>query len=366
MVYLTNPFTLIKEQVDPQMAAANENGDMLDFPLANLFTVEDYKGVQPSAAGFVDIWQATARPSINIGDYWAYQHGDRDLAQGRIKFQKMTINQTLTEDEYDRIAQLGYADSIVAKGMLREAKENAKYLMSTVELYLIDPWAGVTTSKTYDSTYQGVLAGSSSGTLSAPSDLNASAGTAYSTPEIALSGSEKTANNAQQIATTIRAGMTKVDFITKRKFSFKKFYFVVDPITLAIIKTQHDLLNSTTGQVSNNVLYDDLLSMGIECVESALITYASAPTDETTMTGIAFADPEEWFTIFHIPPPEGEGWTEWTKTPSIKGDVTKYVYERHRKFEFSIMVTAFYMNTSATAGSFFKPVFRMTVTPYDM
>lgn len=357
-----NVFTYLKQNVDPTLASVNENASFFENEFINLFPLEEYKGDAPAESGFIDIWQSKAFPNLHIGDKWGYQHGTKNVDSGQIKFKKMTISHTLSEDELNRIQKRGVENSVIANMLAREQKETYSYLATTIEKWIIDPWGGATTDQNYDASFQGLLVASSTGSLSLPSDLNATAGTASNQTAVILSGGSKTLNAHQALLADVRPNMTKIDAITKREFRFDHLYWLVNPIVYDILKSNYPLMNSTTGQVSDKNYVQHFNEANVTVIKSPHISYTYATTEETT--GIWFTDPTEWFKIFTNPPPEGEGWSEWEKIPNVADGITTYTFEKHRKLEFALMCQAFWLNTSTTAGYWFKPVYRQRVTPY--
>ena len=164
-----NPFTLLREVVDPIMQTTSADASVFNDPFLNLFNFEDYQGMQPDSAGKIDIWKVTSMPAINIGDYWQYTSGSKKTTTGSLKCKKMTISVGLSEDELDRITKLGANNSIIAKELINLQKDTFDYLKQTLHLWITDPWGGVTTGEDYDASYVGALAASSTGTISNPS-----------------------------------------------------------------------------------------------------------------------------------------------------------------------------------------------------
>ena len=236
-------------------------------------------------------------------------------------------------------------------------------MKQTLHLWITDPWGGVTTGEDYDASYVGALAASSTGTISNPSDLNATAGTANDLQALNFSGTAQTANNVNKLVSEIIVGMKKVDAVTKKSYSWKKYYMLVDPKTKAILDSSKEILNITTGERSKETFTQLLAMVNIEVIELEQISYTFGTGN--TMTALIVADPQEWFTIFNIATPEGEGWSDWKEIPVSEAGVTRYKYEKHRKIEFGVLPISFYLRTSATASAFYKPLYRVTITPYE-
>ena len=363
-------YTILKEQVDPFLAAINEEVSAISSEFLDLFAHTPAPDIQVPEGGQLDIYQVKSMPSINIGDKWQYQQGTRDLSQGKIKFKKMTISVRMDEDEKNRIEKLGEINTVIGKMIKAQQRDNFAYLQHIIEKWIGDPWSGATTDEDYDASFKGILMGSdvsTGGTISQPADLNSTAGTAENNSAIILSGSQKTANNIQAILADLMTGLIKVDAVTGKVYDWSKgpIYMLCHPQVLAILKAQKDLLNATTGELSKQSLYQDLVAAGVQPISYYWANSAYALADPVTTTLVFVSDPKQMFEILTIDPPEGEGWTDWKEEIITEEGKTRYTYEKHKKIEFGVLCNSVFIRTSATAGYFFKPEYRMTVTAYD-
>jgi len=357
----TNVFALLKDYVDPTFEKISDEMPLIGGPLLDVLGYELIKGIKVPEAGIMEFWQPRSMPAIHIGDRWGYVQGGRTVDTGKIKFKKMTISVVLSEDELNRIEVDGQG-SMIEKVLRRERKENVLYLRQELEKWCIDPWDAVTTSTDYDSLYAGLFKLSSTGTVTNPSDMNTTAGTAEDlSATVMLTGTSRTYNNVSRIAAQIQLDLKKIDFITKRETSFTNVYYMVNPLAKKIMDTNYDMLNATTQALSPLTYTQDLAKMGITVISSPHISYTYGSTNE--MTGIAFADPNEWFEIYMVDN-GSEGWSEWKEKPNENNGITTYSYEKHRKIEFGVHAGSTYINSSATAGAYLKPVCHIKIEPY--
>lgn len=360
----TSPFSLLQRYVDPLIEQINENAPPMSNQILDLFDSTTIDSIKVPESGILEFWQAKAMPAIHIGDSWGYIQGDRSLAQGQVKFKKMTISIVMTEDEANRIES---QDPTVIEDMIvTQMKENSQYLQTTIEQWAINPWEGVTTSVDYDSLFLGALAPSSTGTLSSPKDMNTTAGTAETwTTSVKISGSNKTVYNVTNIASGVKKLMHKIDAVTKKEFRPKTIYMGVHPNVYDIISTEKDLYNATTKQSSTKSLAADLADMGIIVVQSVWFDSDYAYAEDATTSVCFFADPKDFFRIIGVKPPEGDTWNEWEKAQHTNAGVITYNFEKHKKVEFAVQARSVHVNTSATASTFFKPVVWATITVFD-
>jgi hypothetical protein len=370
----TNPFTLLKESVNPLVQQVLEDEDIFADPLLQLFDKDDMigengNGIQTPESGEIEIYQFRSKPAVIIGDKWAYEAGTHTMIQGKIKAKKMTIEVRISEDEVDRWMKSvsgGGRPTLIERGVKDEMKTSIAYLRQTLVQFIFDPWAGVTTSEHYDSSFRGFFATSSTGTLTSPSDLNSTAGTAEDiSTTVKLSGSNQTAFNVDAILNKALTNFTKEDYLTKLLLPVGQIYMGVTPKVMAILKSKRDMYNTTTFQSSTNFYYQDFINVGIiPIVHTHFDPNASVAEDGTT-TLVLFADPQSDFTLYNIPPPEGEAWSEWDKETNVKDGIKTYSYERHKKLEFACQARGYWFNISATAGSVFKKVCHIKVTTFD-
>jgi hypothetical protein len=255
--------------------------------------------------------------------------------------------------------------SITSRKVIDQAKTAIAQLRATLVKWVIDPWGGATTDENYDSLYLGAFALSSSGTISNPSDLGTSAGTGEDATAYYFSGTAQVANTIPYIGNLIRQRFNKIDYVTSLYMSPKVIYWGVHPFFMNILKTNRDIRNSTTGQRSDNTMFEDLVKMDIIPVESPFFHSAYVYTSTTEHTSAVFADPKDNVLIYRVPSlPEGDGWSEWDKARATVGDKTVINYEKHKKLQFAVHPRAIWFNTAATAGSFFKMSFVLRATPY--
>lgn len=369
----TNPYTLLKETVNPILAQVLEDERIYDDPILSLFNFESLVGeggktVQTSTSGELELYQFKSLPAVVIGDVYQYQTGVKSMIQGKIKAKKFTIQVRISEDQRDRISKavMNGTMPLIERELRTEMRNSIAYLRSQVIKYVFDPWGGVTTGADYDSAFKGFFAISSTGTLSNPSDLNSSAGTAEDlSAVVSLYGSNQTLYNVDQIVNQVITNFTKIDAVTNLAVPYKQIYMGVHPKIMAILKTKKDLYNATTKQQSQRYYYEDFVAAGIIPVVHTFFDSSAAITEDGTTTLVFFADPQEDFIIYDIPPPEGDVWTDWFEEHNVGGEYSTISFERHKKLEFACQPQGYWVNTSATAGSVFKKVCHVKVTTYN-
>lgn len=359
----TNPFTLLKEQVDPMIETIREDmSPLANNPIIALLRRDTIK-MQVPESGILELYHFRSAPCVVIGDRWAYQASGKNMDVGKIKFKKYTIQVKLTEDEVDRIEQIG-VDALVARGLRNQLKTNQAYLEDQLLKWIIDPWNSVTTSEEYDSLYLGLFAPSNAGTISNPSDLNATAGTALDKTALKFSGAGQTANNIQQLLSSVLPSMVKKDYNTHLQVPVNNLYLGVEPVVYSILKSTRDIMNSTTGQRDTQTYLQSLIASGINVIESVWFDQSYSYSTGNTSRLCFFSNPQENCYLYVIEPPNGQTWSEWDKIHENMGEKNVILYEKHKKVEMGVNAQAYYVNTSATAGSYFKAMFFATITPY--
>lgn len=358
-------FTMLKESVDPIIESIPEDDEIYNDPLLDLFDKENVTGIQVPEDAQIDIFQFQSRPAVYFGNKWAYEASAKKMAQGKIYFHKGTLQIRITEDESDRIRQNG-VNGIITRAVRNEYKSNIGYMKDQLRQAVLDPWGGVTTSEEYGKNQIGILASSNAGILGNPSDLNSTAGTPDDINATTnLSGTARTVNNVMRILNKVKVGMTKIDVLNRKQIPINQLYMGVHPLVMAILKSTKDLLNSTTNQEDTMTYYDRFIASGIIPIEWVGFDTDYAYTSTATSTICFFADPFNNFVLYKIPPPDGEGWSGWDKDSTIAEGKKVISYEQHKKFEFGAQAQAYFINTSATAGSFFKAVYWLVITPYE-
>lgn len=364
MSSISNPFTLLKESINPIVAEILEELKVSSHPLIQALDKQPVKGIEVSEAGFMDLYQFKSSPCVVIGDRFAYKTGVRDLETGRIKFKKFTLQVKLTEDEMDRVESIGVT-ALIARNLKNEIKTSVKFLQSKIVKWIIDPFGGVKTDPNYDELYNGLFAVSAAGTLSNPSDLNTAAGTPEDLTAIALAGALQTANNIEALTSAVLIGMTKIDAITESEIPINTIYMGVHPYVMKVLTAKSDILNTTSQVRSGRTYKEDLIARGIIPIESVSFDPDYVYTDGTPTTIVFFADPMVNFSFLTVVPPKGEGWSAWDKEKNTEGELTTISYEKHKKIEIGCLPQAYWVMTSSTAGSMFSVKWFATITPLD-
>lgn len=355
--------TLLKEQVNPIIDKLSEDESLLSNPVIDLFDSEDLEGVETPESGKMDLYQFTSRPLVVIGDRWAYRSTQGEMKTGQIKFKKMTLQIRISDDQADRIAQLGVT-SLIARDIKTQQKNNIKYAKETVEKWCIDPFGSVTTDEDYDGQWHAALKlTSGDGTLGNPSDLNG--GTALDGSGINFSGTNEDVEPVLQLMNLVEDAMLKIDYITKAELKFDKVYIGMHPRVYRILNTQKSLKNSTSNQRAEMTQIQEIEAMGYTIVQSVWFDSDYSKSSGSTSTICFFGDPGENFVIYRIIPPDGEGWTEWDKEKNTDDGTMTESWEMHKKVEFACQAVGYWVMTSATAGSIYKAVLWATITPYE-
>lgn len=358
-------FTMLKEAIDPIIESIPEDDTIFNDEILDLFDKEDITGIQVPENGQIDVFQFQSRPAVVFANRWVYESSVRKMAQGKLYFHKGTLQIRVTEDEADRIKQNG-VNGIITRAVRNDYKNQIGYLRDQMRQAVLDPWSAVTTSGEYAKNQIGLLAPSSGGVLGNPSDLNSTAGTYDDISTTTnLSGTARTVNNVMRILNQVQVGMTKIDYINRMKIPINTLYMGVHPFVMSILKSTKDLLNSTTNQEDDMTYYKKFIQLGVIPLEWVGFDSDYAYTTTTESTVVFFADPFTNFVLYKIPPPEGEGWSEWKERENNDDGKMVLSYEQHKKFEFGGQAQAYWINTSATAGSFFKAVYWLRITPFE-
>lgn len=362
---VNNPLTLLKLQVDPILKNVSTETPIIGNPLLEVLKKTILKGVEVPPSNILELAQPYSIPVATIGDSWQYRAMQSNLATGKCKFKKFTLQSVASEDELDRLYQLGEG-SLIAAMKADELKRGILFLRDQLSRYANDPWGGVTTSPYYDANIVGLFAASSGGTISNPSDLNAVAGTPLATG-LSMSGANQSTRVVEQIAAEIKKGFVKIDAKTGARIPVSRIYAGVHPLLKSILDSTSDILDSTSGYRSPNSMTEDFAKKGITVIEDIGFdaSYAAGEDDLATMR--CFADPDMDFEMLGIKPKEGDGWTEWDDFKEINGDVMTIGYEKHKKLEcaFRPMAYAVFTTAAATSPTFFKKVFNLTVVGYN-
>lgn len=367
MAYV-NPYqTLLREQINPMVMAFSPDQRPDTDPFLSVLGKEVVTGIQTDTAGRIDVFAFKSQPAIIVGDKRAYKPGTRDIGTGTIKLQYYTEQVVITEDELNRMQQLGNA-SLIQRNVEEQRRYNNLYLINQIQKYAVDPWAAVTTSTDYNKDLIGMFASSSTGTITDPADMNAAAGTPLDLSSVVkLQGSNQTANNITQIMGEVTKGFTKVDFNSKVLFPYSSIYVLVHPLLGAILRGTTELLNSTTGQRGDS--YANILrSMGVTIVESvwADSDYAAAEDGATQMK--FFTDPQQNFKwLANVPADGRDVWSPWTDQmeKDEASGVQSIYYESHKSMEMGFFATPYYIFSAAATATYLKALFVVTVTGYD-
>ena len=370
MSTINSPYKRVFEMVDPIFEGVALQDDMFSgriddrpavIPTLGLDLID---GIQMPESGKVDIYQFTTTPSIHIGDLWAYEAGDSSMETGYIKMKKLTQQLRLSEDRMDRILQNG-VNSIVKRGLEKLQKDENLYMRQALEQWIIDPFAGATTSIDYDSEYRGALMKSDSGTLSNPSDINATPGTP-ATVTGAWSGTAQATNIVTTFKNIVARIMYKEDSLTHSILPLTNRHIGMHPMAYDILNANTEILNGTTGQRSEKTQLQLLETSKYTVVTSVYFdtTYAGADNDTTPF--VVYCNPKINFVIWVNNPPEGSGvWTEWNKETNKKGNITTYSWEKHKKVEIGVQVMAYGIRASSGVVTFYKPLAIFTCKPFD-
>ena len=366
----TNPYALLKEVVSPMIEQIPEEMKVSDDPLLKILGREVVTGIQTPEAGILELYQFKAAPRIIVNDRWVYGTGTRDMDQGRIKLKKFTVQLKVTEDELDRIEQNGMDASIIARNIRNQKRDNGAYLINQIQRWGVNRWEGATDDLEYDDQFNSMFQGSNTGTISEPSDMNATAGTPQNlSAAVSIWGTNKTANNVQRITQYALTGLTFLDFVSKLQVPVRKIYMGCHPKVAALFRTTRELLNSTTGQVSNDSLAQLFEASGITIVESVWFDSDASTTVEDATTQLTFfADPEFNFKMIVVPPPKnGEAWSDWKDGKEINkmADLETITYEKHKKMEIGFLAQPYWVRTAAATDAFYKPLYRVTITLYN-
>lgn len=362
---VTNPYTLLKESVNPIIEQFLENNPISSSPLISILDLQPIKGIEVSEAGTLELYMFKSSPCVVIGDRYAYKTGVRDLEQGKIKFKKFTLQIKVTEDEMERIKQKGLT-SLIARNLRNEIKNSVGFLQAKIHKWIIDPWEGATTDPNYDSSYVGLFAVSGTGTLSDPNDLNATPGTPLDLSVlINLTGSAQTENNIERLTSNVAIGMTKIDAINEAELPIGTVYMGCHPYVEKVLKTVHDILNTTSNQRSERPYKQLLEDRGIIIVPSVSFDPDYAYTTTTTTQLCFFADPKDNFAFLLVTPAEGESWTEWREEHNTDGELMTISYEKHKKLEIGCLAQSYWIMDSATVGYMYSAKWFALITPYE-
>jgi hypothetical protein len=363
-----NPYqTLLREQINPMVMAFSPDQRPDTDPFLSVLGKEVVTGIQTDTAGRIDVFAFKSQPAIIVGDKRAYKPGTRDIGTGTIKLQYYTEQVIVTEDELKRMQENGSA-SLIGRNIDEQRRFNNLYLISQIQKYAVDPWGGVTTSTDYNKELIGMFASSSTGTLTDPADMNASAGTPLDlSTTVKLQGSNQTANNITAIMGEVTKGLKKIDFNSKIAFPYSKIYVVVHPLLAAILRGTTELLNSTTGQRGDS--YANILaSMGVTLTESVWADSDYAAAEDGTTQMKFFTDPQQNFKwIANVPPAGTDVWSPWTdqaEKDEASGNMSIY-YESHKSMEMGFFATPYYIYSAAATATYLKALFVVTVTGYD-
>jgi len=360
---IASPFSLLKEHVNPMISGISPDMRPSEDPFIKVLGKEEISGFQQPEAGELDIYAYKSQPAVIVGDVLSYKPGTRQMGTGQIKFKKITQQLRITEDELVRIEQHGNGG--IVKNSLEDQKiQNNLYFISQIQRWAINRWEGVTTDEEYDAKFKSLLHPSDGGTITEPSDLNATAGTPLDiSATTIMMGTNQTANNIQRIMSRVRMGMTKIDFNTKMVLPISNLHVGVHPLFKAILDGTTEILNTTSGQ--RGATYSTMLgTQGVTIIESTFFDsdYAGAEDGDTQMT--FFANPKINFKFLLVTMPSGmEAWSNWrdSKDKDEASGRETISYEIHKAMEFGFFARPYWVMTTASAGSFFSPKFIVTV-----
>jgi len=361
----TNPLTLLRLQVDPLLKAVSSETPIIGGSLLSIMKKTLLKGVNIPKSNILELEQPYSIPIASQGNSWVYRAMQSKYAQGKVKFEKFTLQSIIDEDDMDKLKALGES-SLIGQMKASELKMGILFLQDQIARYASDPWGGVTTSVNYDANIIGLFASSAGGTMTNPSDMNATAGT----PKVfglKMSGSNQDTRVIEKISAEVRKGMIVLDAKSSLQIPIGKLFVGVHPIMKAILDNTSDILDSTSGYRSPNTMTEDLAKRGITVIENVGFdpTYVGGEDDTGKM--IFFADPSTDFEILGIVPKEGDGWTPWDPLKITVGDAMTISYEKHKKLQvaFRPMAWASFATAAATAPTFFKKVWQSTVVGFD-
>jgi len=349
--------TYLKEVIDPMIAAASDENPLTDDEFLSLIDIDILDKVPDG--NIVELYGAFSDPAVYVGDKWMYEPSERALSFGKMKLKKMTISIRISEDEMGRMIKKGDS-SIVKKMIKRQMKDQVLYLREQIiKFCLTDNSTLLTTDPDLDAMIFGFFELSSSGTISNPSDLGASAGTITDGDVIDWTGATQTARNVAAFIALIKPRFVKLDFLTHIPLPTKgPIYMLVHPVFKALLESSYDILDSTTGRLSENTQAQDLAKAGIIVLASAHVDVLSSFADGDSNDYVCFTNPKD-FTLWLAPPAEGFGWDDW----ALIDDGKSKFYIKRKKIEFGLEIQAYGLHTSATAHSYFKTVVPFKTTP---
>lgn len=369
MSYINNKYQILTEMIDPLYEKFNGNYKITSIPVISRITrrVINEQVNYPEAAQ-LSVWMMRAHGSINVGNYWAYGNSDSTSVKGTVYFKKFTSGLTITEDQLNRIQKNGMG-SIIERQIEQEVKMNNQQFAKQLERYAINPWNGATTAADYDANLNiGLYMSSSAGTVQNPKDLNGTAGTPEAlSAAYNLSGTAQTVNNITRLLAVLKTGTVKFDYLSKEQLVINDWAIYTDPLTKAVLDSTTEILNSTTGQRSEMTYTQILAQNGIQVYDSIYLNQSHTALSSGTATTLYFVgnlstDYEMWV----LPPPDGEDvWSQWEKIPITVNGLRAFGWEKHKKLECAFVNAPYYLYTSATAASWFKPVFAIAITPYE-
>jgi hypothetical protein len=360
---IASPFTLLRESLNPIFENYSYDEQPSQDQLLSLFRMETIEGVQQAESAWIDLYAYKSQPAIVIGDKLAYESGERDMETGRMKAKFYTEQVEIDETERKRIEQnAGRPTRIIERSVEDQLKRQNKYFIKKMRETAI---LGLTDSGNEDNEIIAMLGASSGGTLTDPSDMNATAGTAYTGTSLIFSGSQQTANNVQQLVLAAKKGMTIIDTDTDDEIPIGQLYLGVDKASYAILSSNTEILNSTTGQRSEKTMLELFRSMGVIVIADQRFDAShTGKTDPDTATWTFFADPGEDCHMFIVPDGRDDSWSDWDSYRRMVKDGTKsqIIYERHKNKEIGFWPQAYWVNSDDT---YYKKVWRATVTTYD-
>lgn len=362
---VANPFTLLREVINPIMENVDIDETPSNDPLLSLFNMELYEGVQQPESAIIDVFAYKSNPAIVIGDLLAYESGERDMETGRIKAKFYTEQVEITETEYNRIlANQRQPTRIIERSVEDQMKRQNRYFLKEMRNVAIN---GLTSGENEDNEVKIMLGAGTSGTLTDPYDMNATPGTAYTGTALIFSGSQQTSNNVQQLVLAAKKGMTVIDTTTDDVIPITNLYLGMDKASYAIISSNTEILNDTTGQRSEKTMLQLFNDMGVTVVvDQRFDSSHTGKTDPDTATWTFFDNPQVNCFMFVVPDGLGEeeSWTNWDKYRKMNKDGTKssLVFERHKHKEIGFWPQAYWVQ-SATA--YYKTIWRATVTTFD-
>lgn len=356
------PFALLKEAIDPLIDGLSEDDSFMMHPIIGDFDVDDSVEVQTPEATFTDIYGYKSNPTVYVGDRTQYISGNRDMDNGRIKMKNFTEEIRVTGDEMKRIKSRGTA-GLVAKNVIKHTKRNNVTMMEEIVRSCIQ---GV---RDGDAFYQSPLGPGDGGTIDDPYDCNATPGTALDLSALIFSGSQQTSNNVPTLMQEVWFGMKKIDAQTQLVLvpEGTPMRMGVHPWFLTRLKNT-EILNDTTGQRSEKNFIELLADQGASVLDSPHFDPSYDGADGSTSVATFYCPVVRGIPMFQIllsRDPDNQTWTSWEKYRRTNGEVAFYEWVRNKAMELGFHAIPNLLYDATSGFIYYKPVFRVTLMPYD-